>query len=58
MCSSDLIKGLLDRPFVTACNYCNEDRADSLPIVTAAKQCSRKEALEKLEKMVTRVDFL
>lgn len=48
------IKGLLDRPFVTACNYCNEDRADSLPIVTAAKQCSRKEALEKLEKMVTK----
>ncbi|SCY77284.1 hypothetical protein SAMN02910441_02321 [Ruminococcus sp. YE282] len=45
------IKKLLDNSFITACNYCDEDVCNKLPLVETAKQCRKEYALQAFENM-------
>jgi len=45
---------IFQQHYIAACNYCDEDIVDSLPIIETAKQCKKTEALMQLTKYIER----
>lgn len=45
------IQDLLERPYLTACNYCEEDKAEGLKVIESGKQASRSDMQKRLSQI-------